>query len=169
MVEDVAQFSVRGGIVDMYGFGMTEPVRLEFWGDEIAELRHFDLLTQRASKPAEVALVLPVDVASAPGTEERFERTTLAALFPPGTLLVIPAGVHLEPEMRRTWDEAAHHISLARRRGEQAAARDELHQPPDRRCASSPHFRRSRSSGGRQQRRTRSSSRCVRRKISIAT
>jgi transcription-repair coupling factor (superfamily II helicase) len=131
MVEDVAQFSVRGGIVDIYSFGMPEPVRLEFWGDEIAELRHFDLLTQRASKPAEVALVLPVDVANAPDGEERFERTTLAALFPPGTLLVIPAGVHLEPEMRRTWDEAAHHIGLARRRGEQAAAREELYQPPD--------------------------------------
>jgi len=131
MVEDVAQFSVRGGIVDIYGFGMAEPVRLEFWGDEITELRHFDLLTQRASKPAESALVLPVDVATAPNDEERFERTTLAALFPPGTLLVIPAGVHLEPEMRRTWDEAAHHINLARRRGESAAARDELYQPPE--------------------------------------
>ncbi|HYW30975.1 MAG TPA: hypothetical protein VE869_05655, partial [Gemmatimonas sp.] len=42
MVEDVAQFSVRGGIFDIYSFGMAEPVRLEFWGDEIAELRHFD-------------------------------------------------------------------------------------------------------------------------------
>ena len=130
MVEDVAQFSVRGGIVDVYGFGMSDPVRLEFWGDEIAELRHFDLLTQRASKPAEVALVLPVDVSGDAAAEERFERTTLAALFPPETLVVIPRGVHLEPEMRRTWEEAAHHIDLARRRGEDAASRDELYQPP---------------------------------------
>ena len=45
MVEDVAQFSVRGGIFDIYSFGMAEPVRLEFWGDDVAELRHFDLLT----------------------------------------------------------------------------------------------------------------------------
>ena len=43
MVEDVAQFSVRGGIFDIYSFGMADPVRLEFWGDEIIELRHFDL------------------------------------------------------------------------------------------------------------------------------
>ncbi|MEO8000130.1 MAG: hypothetical protein ABI852_21950, partial [Gemmatimonadaceae bacterium] len=35
MVEDVAQFSVRGGIFDIYSFGMAEPVRLEFWGNEI--------------------------------------------------------------------------------------------------------------------------------------
>ncbi len=130
MVEDVAQFSVRGGIVDVYGFGMTDPVRLEFWGDEIVELRYFDLLTQRASRPAEVALVLPVDVSGSAESEERFERTTLAALFPPETLVVVPGGVHLEPEMRRTWEEAAHHIDLARRRGEDAASRDELYQPP---------------------------------------
>ncbi len=130
MVEDVAQFSVRGGIVDVYGFGMTDPVRLEFWGDELAELRHFDLLTQRTSKPAEVALILPVDVSGDSDAEERFERTTLAALFPPETLVIIPAGIHLEPEMIRTWDEAAHHIELARRRGEDAARRDELYQPP---------------------------------------
>jgi transcription-repair coupling factor (superfamily II helicase) len=130
MVEDVAQFSIRGGIVDVYGFGMTEPLRLEFWGDEIVELRHFDLLSQRTTKPAEIALVLPVDVSGDSEEEERFERTTLAALFPPATLVVIPAGVHLQPEMQRTWDEAAHHITLARRRGEEAAARDELYQPP---------------------------------------
>ena len=130
MVEDVAQFSVRGGIVDVYGFGMTEPVRLEFWGDEIVELRHFDLMSQRASKPAEVALVLPVDVSGDAEAEERFERTTLAALFPPETLVIVPRGVHLDPEMRRTWEEAAHHIDLARRRGEDAASRDELYQPP---------------------------------------
>ncbi|MFI5244447.1 MAG: transcription-repair coupling factor [Gemmatimonadales bacterium] len=131
MVEDVAQFSVRGGIVDVYGFGMTEPVRLEFWGDELVELRHFDLLTQRTSKPAELALILPVDVSGGSEEEARFERTTLAALFPPGTLVVVPRGVHLEPEMRRTWEEAAHHIDLARRRGEDAASRDELYQPPE--------------------------------------
>ena len=39
MVEDVAQFSVSGGIFDVYGFGMADPVRLEFWGDEITEMR----------------------------------------------------------------------------------------------------------------------------------
>src|SRR5665647_1471674 len=49
MVEDVAQFSVRGGIVDVYGFGMNAPVRLEFWGDDLIELREFDLSSQRTT------------------------------------------------------------------------------------------------------------------------
>ena len=55
MVEDVAQFSVRGGIFDIYSFGMAEPIRLEFWGDDIAELRHFDLVTQRSTRDADLA------------------------------------------------------------------------------------------------------------------
>src|SRR5881398_2634345 len=89
MVEDVAQFSVRGGIFDIYGFGMAEPVRLEFWGDEVVELRHFDLFSQRSTRAAEVALVLPVDTASASGAAS-FERVTVADLWPPDTVLLVP-------------------------------------------------------------------------------
>ncbi|HKG91186.1 MAG TPA: CarD family transcriptional regulator, partial [Gemmatimonadaceae bacterium] len=130
MVEDVAQFSVRGGIFDIYSFGMAEPVRLEFWGDEVVDLRHFDLVSQRSTREADVAVVLPVDGAVSDEGGE-FERVTLAELWPPDTVVVYPAGVHLEPELRRTWDEAQHHIELARRRGEDAPPRDELYQPPE--------------------------------------
>src|SRR5258706_204351 len=130
MVEDVAQFSVRGGIFDIYSFGMAEPVRLEFWGDDITELRHFDLLTQRSIRDAEVALVLPVDGQISVGDSEP-ERSSIRALFPPDTLFVIPRGTHVKPEMERTWSEAQHHIDLARRRGEDTPSRDELFESPD--------------------------------------
>jgi len=130
MVEDVAQFSVRGGIFDIYSFGMAEPVRLEFWGDEITELRHFDLLTQRSTRDAELALILPVD-GQIKGGDAEPERSSIRALFPPDTVLVIPQGTHLRPEMERTWAEAQHHIDLARRRGEDTPSRDELFEEPD--------------------------------------
>src|SRR5438105_7543682 len=123
MVEDVAQFSVRGGIFDIYSFGMAEPVRLEFWGDDISELRHFDLLTQRSTRDAELALVLPVD-GQISGGEVEPERSSIRALFPPDTLVVVPWGTHLKPELERTWTEASHHIDLARRRGEGTARYD---------------------------------------------
>jgi transcription-repair coupling factor (superfamily II helicase) len=129
MVEDVAQFSVRGGIFDIYSFGMAEPVRLEFWGDEIVDCRHFDLVSQRSTREAAVALILPVDGATGDANDE-FDRVTLAALWPPDTLVVYPQGTHVDPELRRTWDEAQHHIDLARRRGEDAADRAELYQSP---------------------------------------
>ena len=76
MVDDVSQFSVRGGIVDIYGFGMTDPVRLEYWGDEVTELRHFDLGTQRSVREAAFALVLPAE-AAATGGDEGAERRSI--------------------------------------------------------------------------------------------
>ncbi len=130
MVEDVAQFSVRGGIFDVYGFGMADPVRLEFWGDEITEMRHFDLHTQRSTRAADYALVLPVDGSVADAAGE-FDRVSVADLWSPDTIVVFPLGVRLESELERTWDEASHHIELARKRGEDAPERDELYQRPD--------------------------------------
>ena len=118
MVEDVAQFSIRGGIFDVYSFGMAEPVRAEFWGDEIVDLRHFDLASQRSSRAVDLALVLPVDghVREDAGDDSSADRSL--SLLPPDTLLFVPRGSHIEPELQRTWDDAQHHIDLARRRGE---------------------------------------------------
>jgi transcription-repair coupling factor (superfamily II helicase) len=141
MVEDVAQFSVRGGIFDIYSFGMADPVRLEFWGDDVAEMRHFDLVTQRSTRPADVALILPAADAAREENdgEERGdgtgERVSITDLWPADTLVVLPRGTHIEPELRRTWDEAQHHIALARRRGEDAPERAALFQSPERALA----------------------------------
>ena len=131
MVDDVGQYSVRGGIVDIYSFGMAEPVRLEFWGDEIVELRHFDLLTQRSTRDATVALVLPVDIPATEAGESAYERVTLAEMLPPDTLVVQPLGTSIEPELRRTWSEAQHHVDLARRRGEDSPDRERLFERPE--------------------------------------
>jgi transcription-repair coupling factor (superfamily II helicase) len=131
MVDDVGQYSVRGGIFDIYSFGMTDPVRLEFWGDEIVELRHFDLITQRSTRDAAVALVLPVDIPATDDGDAAYERVTLADLLPPDTLVLQPLGTSIDQELKRTWDEAHHHVELARRRGEDAPARDLLFAQPD--------------------------------------
>jgi transcription-repair coupling factor (superfamily II helicase) len=130
MVDDVAQFSMRGGIFDIYSFGMAEPVRLEFWGDEITELRHFDLISQRSTRDAELALVLPVDGALT-GEAEETDRVSITTLFAPDTIVVIPEDSRVGPELRRTWDEAQHHIDLARRRGEDTPGRSELYTTPE--------------------------------------
>jgi transcription-repair coupling factor (superfamily II helicase) len=130
MVDDVAQFSVRGGILDVYGFGMADPVRAEFWGDEIVDLRQFEMTSQRSTREVDHALVLPVDGSIQPDVLEA-ERRSIITLWTPDTLLVLPEGVHAEAELQRTWQEAAHHIDLARRRGEDAPAREELFESPD--------------------------------------
>ncbi len=45
-VSQRGQFAVRGGIVDIFSFQHTLPVRLEYFGDELESIRHFDLDAQ---------------------------------------------------------------------------------------------------------------------------
>ncbi len=47
-VEAAGQFSVRGGIIDVYPLTDEFPVRIEFWDDEIDSIRTFDTETQRS-------------------------------------------------------------------------------------------------------------------------
>ncbi len=49
-VDGVAQFSVRGGIIDYFSPNMPNPVRIEFWGDIIDTISYFDLDTQRRTE-----------------------------------------------------------------------------------------------------------------------
>ncbi|MDE7275228.1 MAG: transcription-repair coupling factor, partial [Lachnospiraceae bacterium] len=47
-VEAPGQFSIRGGIVDIFDLTSENPVRIELWGDEIESIRTFDVLSQRS-------------------------------------------------------------------------------------------------------------------------
>ena len=58
-IDGIGQFSLRGGILDVYPFGVEHPYRIEFFGDEIASLRHFDVSTQRSLSTCEDAWILP--------------------------------------------------------------------------------------------------------------
>ena len=58
-VEGVGQFALRGGILDVYAPGMDQPVRVEFFGDEVDAMGSFDLSTQRRTENIEKAILLP--------------------------------------------------------------------------------------------------------------
>ena len=49
-VTEPGEFSVRGGIVDVFSFSHDEPYRIEFFGDEIDSLRTFDVETQLSTE-----------------------------------------------------------------------------------------------------------------------
>ena len=59
LVEEVGQFSLRGGILDLSPPTEPRPVRVEFFGDEMDSLRHFDPVTQRSLEPVDRVLVGP--------------------------------------------------------------------------------------------------------------
>jgi transcription-repair coupling factor (superfamily II helicase) len=149
-VSEVAEFSVRGGILDLYGFGMATPARLEWWGDEISSLRGFDLTTQRSLQELSDITVLPITTqavredtdgrtdgqadsstsSSDPPTDRPTVRQTLLDLLPSDTLVVEETAGPDFDEVSRAWNEAAHHLEVARRLGEDVPSRESIFQPP---------------------------------------
>jgi transcription-repair coupling factor (superfamily II helicase) len=62
-VHDAGEYAVRGGIVDLYPSGEPEPLRLDFFGDEIETMRRFDAATQRTTGGVESFTLLPASEA----------------------------------------------------------------------------------------------------------
>ena len=57
--DERGQFAVRGGLVDVFPTTGREPLRIEFWGDEIEQIRAFSPFTQRALHPVDAATIYP--------------------------------------------------------------------------------------------------------------
>jgi transcription-repair coupling factor (superfamily II helicase) len=62
VVEEPAEFTVRGGIVDVWPAGADFPCRIEFYGDWVESLRYFEPADQRSFGTADVLLILATDV-----------------------------------------------------------------------------------------------------------
>ena len=130
-VEEVGQFALRGGIVDVFGFGTPEPARIELLGDEVDSIRFFDILTQLSVRAVDHLQLLPVDLKSADGMGDRRsastsstaspvstesaaavlapsadgERRSLLDYVPEDTVVVHLHGTGTRQELERTWAE----------------------------------------------------------------
>jgi transcription-repair coupling factor (superfamily II helicase) len=59
-VRESGEYAVRGGIVDLFPAGAAEPLRLDFFGDEIDQIRRFDPMSQRSTTKLEAVSLKPV-------------------------------------------------------------------------------------------------------------
>ena len=59
-VRETGEFAIRGGIVDVFPPGHSDPVRLDFFGDEIETMRVFDAATQRSTGRLDRLILRPV-------------------------------------------------------------------------------------------------------------
>ncbi|MGV9855627.1 transcription-repair coupling factor [Streptomyces sp. NPDC003442] len=59
LVEKRGEFAVRGGILDVFPPTEEHPLRIEFWGDDIEEIRYFKVADQRSLEVAEHGLWAP--------------------------------------------------------------------------------------------------------------
>lgn len=60
MVEMKGEFARRGDILDIYPLTYDDPVRIEFWGDEVDSIRLFDAASQRSIEKLSEVRILPV-------------------------------------------------------------------------------------------------------------
>jgi transcription-repair coupling factor (superfamily II helicase) len=71
-VDDHGEFTIRGGIVDIFPAGDAQPVRLEFVGDMVESLRRYDPSTQRSTEVIDQLVVVPI--------RERFDHPSVDGL-----------------------------------------------------------------------------------------
>jgi transcription-repair coupling factor len=90
-VTAVGQWSVRGGIIDLFSPAAATPVRLDLAGDEVETLRAFDPSTQRSTAPIESIVVLPM-------TTPADGSTTLLAHLPATVPVVVMDWTLTEPK-----------------------------------------------------------------------
>jgi transcription-repair coupling factor (superfamily II helicase) len=84
LVANAGEFSVRGGIVDVFPPDADAPVRLELWGDDVDSIRSFDPLSQRALESLAEIVLRPVRLEAAAG-----DAVPLSAYLGPSDLLVV--------------------------------------------------------------------------------
>ncbi len=58
-VEAPGQFSIRGGIVDIFDLTEENPYRIELWGEEVESIRSFDILSQRSIENLQSIRIYP--------------------------------------------------------------------------------------------------------------
>jgi transcription-repair coupling factor (superfamily II helicase) len=97
-VEATGEWALRGGVLDVFPLGRGGPVRIEWYGDEVASVRRFDPATQRsfAEEPGGLALdLLPRAAVAEPG------ESPLTAHLPAGAWVVLREPERIEEWVRR--------------------------------------------------------------------
>ena len=94
-VEGRGEFSVRGGIIDVYPTQATYPFRIDFWGDTIEEIRPFSISTQRSEGSVEEIDVFPAgEVLISNEIRQRAANLVVDAPWGASTWERIAEGIH---------------------------------------------------------------------------
>jgi transcription-repair coupling factor (superfamily II helicase) len=91
---DKGEFALRGGIIDLFPVNSPDPVRIEFWGDEVASIRKYDPISQTSVGRIQEVLVTPGEE-----LELLMQNDTLSTLFDylgPKTLIVFDEIAQIE-------------------------------------------------------------------------
>jgi transcription-repair coupling factor (superfamily II helicase) len=107
-VEMVGEYSIRGGILDVFPAESSRPLRVEFFGDEIESIRRFDVETQRSVMKISEAQVLPLS------EPVRMEPEHSLLDLAPGALVAIDEPEQVTLAAERLWKRLDQHPDSAR-------------------------------------------------------
>jgi len=96
LCESPGHYAIRGGIIDVYPITATEPYRLDFFGDEIEDIRAFDPVTQRSG-----AAVETISLSASPRLRLATSTTGLADYLSASAHLALIEPAELDAEFSR--------------------------------------------------------------------
>ncbi|UCD70792.1 MAG: transcription-repair coupling factor [Syntrophobacterales bacterium] len=101
VVEEKGDFSVRGGLIDLFSPSYRDPLRVEFFGDRIESIRAFEPETQRSHRHYEGVSVLPAkEIMDVPDDQS---SASLFDYLNPQTILAIDDLFEVEREGEAFW------------------------------------------------------------------
>ncbi|WP_251425499.1 transcription-repair coupling factor [Veillonella agrestimuris] len=101
-VEQRGHFAVRGDIFDIFPVNSDEPIRMEFFGDEIDTMRHFSIETQRSTEGIDAYTVTPFFIANAEASD------TVLSYVGDG-LLIYDEPVRIQEALKKFFKEDVSH------------------------------------------------------------
>ncbi|MBN2563547.1 MAG: transcription-repair coupling factor [Phycisphaerae bacterium] len=97
-VERPGDFALRGGILDIFATADSDPVRVEFFGNEIESIRQFEVGSQRSMRNLEMTRIT---LSPDPTTSQAKDTTSFLNYLPEDTLVVLEEPVEIA-EIART-------------------------------------------------------------------
>lgn len=107
-VEGAGQFSIRGGIIDLFPPSYTSPVRLEFWGDTVDSISLFDLDSQRRTDVLDEINITPSMEVLFDSTESMKEKLESFLLTVKGK-----GSVKAKASINEDIDKLSHYINIS--------------------------------------------------------
>lgn len=101
-VVEPGQFSIRGGLLDVFSFSNDHPYRIEFFGEEVESIRTFDPVTQ-------LSILSLQRISLLPNIQDRSIETARQSFpdyIPRSTIVWIDEPQHLEERLKAEWDKA---------------------------------------------------------------
>ena len=97
------QFSIRGGIIDVFSFGNENPYRIELSGNKIESLRTYDVVTQISIEKKDRIKIIP----NLSGSEFKVNKTSFFSFFNAQTIVGFENAEMIYDEIEQKWQHTS--------------------------------------------------------------